>query len=438
MQLAQDWSMIERIHEFNELPEVYYDTGRKEYWILNSREEWITVNETSLSRLLKKAGLSSKRAEGEPLSPLENRLLQVQRECDVAYAGSLAGFGKGITVICGQRVLVTSSPRIITPVKGHYPTLERLFKNLFGEEQLPYVIGWLKVGYECLRAGRRQPGQVLVLAGKRNSGKSLSQKVFTEIFGGRAAKPHRYMSGGTDFNRDLFGAEHLMIEDEETSTDIRTRRKFGTSIKEFTVNEVQSCHGKNREAVTLTPFWRVSISVNDEPENLMILPPFDESIGDKITLLKVNNHGLPIAEMGREAVWNQLTAELPAFVAYLCDWEIPNELKCERFGITHHHHRDLLAAIDESAPETKLLALIDLAFETRLWTEPFEATAEELQSKLVNSLFDGQVKTLLSWSNACGTYLGRLARKHPDRVIEKRTNSQRRWRVEPPKEAVTP
>jgi hypothetical protein len=131
-------------------------------------------------------------------------------------------------------------------------------------------------------------------------------------------------------------------------------------------------------------------------------------------------------------------AELPGFLDYLCQWEIPSKLKCERFGITHYHHRELLTAIDESAPETKLLAPIDLAFETRLWTEPFEATAEDLQSKLVNSLFDGQMKTLRSWSNACGAYLGRLARKHPDRVIEKRTNSQRRWRVEPPKEAVTP
>jgi hypothetical protein len=36
----------------------------------------------------------------------------------------------------------------------------------------------------------------------------------------------------------------------------------------------------------LKPFWRLSITLNDEPENLLILPPLDESLGDKIMLLR--------------------------------------------------------------------------------------------------------------------------------------------------------
>jgi hypothetical protein len=85
------------------------------------------------------------------------------------------------------------------------------------------------------------------------------------------------MSDRTQFNSELFAAEHLMIEDEIASTDIRNRRSFGARIKDFTVNDLQSYHAKRVDALSIEPFWRVSITVNDEPEDLLILPPIDES-----------------------------------------------------------------------------------------------------------------------------------------------------------------
>jgi hypothetical protein len=36
-----------------ETPEVYYDVGRKDYWIQNTRKAWITVNETGLKRQMR-------------------------------------------------------------------------------------------------------------------------------------------------------------------------------------------------------------------------------------------------------------------------------------------------------------------------------------------------------------------------------------------------
>ena len=35
-----------------------------------------------------------------------------------------------------------------------------------------------------------------------------------------------------------------MIEDEESATDIKTRRKFASAIKEFTANREHYCHPK--------------------------------------------------------------------------------------------------------------------------------------------------------------------------------------------------
>jgi hypothetical protein len=112
-------------------PEVYYDVGRRDYWIQNARNAWITVNETSLKRQMRDCGYSAKAREGERVSDLDRLLNIVQREFDVAYAGPLAGYQTGPVEMCGQRILVTSSPKLITPVPGPLPVFGRLLQNMF-------------------------------------------------------------------------------------------------------------------------------------------------------------------------------------------------------------------------------------------------------------------------------------------------------------------
>ena len=417
----------------------YYDTGRKFYWIENDRAGWIEITETSLRRHLHAAGISPNCPDGEIISPLDRKLIELQTKFDVAYAGPLAGHPKGMYEISGNRILVSSSPKLIEPEKGGWPLIKNLLANLFADplhDQRPYVIGWSKVAVAALRARQHHPGQALALAGKIESGKSLFQNLITEMLGGRVAKPYRYMRDATDFNGELFGAEHLMIEDEIASTDIRTRRNFGARIKEITVNQMQSFHAKHRQAITLTPFWRLTISLNDEPENLLILPPIDESLVDKIMLLKVHKKPMPMpthTQAQKTAFWNALLAELPAFLWFLDQWEIPAELKCERFGITHFHHPELLAAIETLAPETRLLALIDAELFTGPVNSAWEGTAEELERRLINGQSAHEARRLLDWNNATGTYLGRLEKKYPDRIQKDRTTHKRLWRITPPK-----
>jgi len=416
----------------------YYDTGRKFYWIENARNGWIEITETSLRRHLRAAGISPNCPDGQIISPLDKKLIELQTKFDVAFAGPLAGYPKGIYEISGNRILVSSSPKFIAPKPGKWPLIDALLKNLFDDphrDQRPYVLGWLKVALAALRAGQHRPGQALAMAGPIESGKSLFQNLITEMLGGRAAKPYRYMRDKTEFNGELFGAEHLMIEDEVASTDIRTRRIFGARIKETTVNQTHSFHAKHRQAITLTPIWRLTISLNDEPENLLILPPLDESLIDKIMLLKVAKRPMPMAtqtDAQKKAFWDALLAELPAFLWYLEQWEIPVELKSQRFGITHFHHPELLAAIETLAPETRLLALLDAELFSGPVNSAWEGTAEELERRLINGESSYEARRLLDWDNATGTYLGRLESKHPDRIQKLRTATRRLWKINPP------
>jgi energy-coupling factor transporter ATP-binding protein EcfA2 len=322
--------------------------------------------------------------------------------------------------------------------------------------QLFTVYAWMKVAYSALAAGLKHPGQVLVLCGPHGSGKSLLQRLITELLGGRVGRPYQAMSGGTSFNSDLFGCEHLSVEDEQPSTDIRARRAFGVQIKNTTVNVDQRLHGKNKEAIVLQPFWRMTVSLNSESENVQILPPLDDSLADKMILCYTNNCVMPMptgTPEQRRDFWSALMSEMPAFIHYLTTLEIPESRRSERFGVAHYHHPHIVRMLNEVSPEQRLLSLIDSQFFTQdkiqgghitsLRPEFIDLTSEEIERALTSSAssLEFESRRLLSWSNACGTYMGRLAKTEPDRVKSSRTSSSRKWHIvapAPDDDAMTP
>jgi hypothetical protein len=109
-----------------------------------------------------------------------------------------------------------------------------------------------------------------------------------------------------------------MLEDEHASTSYAARRELASAIKNITANRIHACHGKYREIVNLAPWWRITISLNDQPERLLILPNLVEvDIGSKISLLRADRYDMPMASdtpEDRERFWNQLVSELPAFL----------------------------------------------------------------------------------------------------------------------------
>jgi len=423
----------------SEKEDFYYDKGKKEYLILNSRKCWLSLAETQFKKELALRGLETQKDKKEFVSEADRFIIKLRDTRDVDYVGSLAGYASGFYEIDGRRVLVTDSPRIIEPTPGEWGTIDSLLYGMLKDEhykQQDYLYGWLKVAYESLHSQKPRTGQALILCGPRNGGKSLLQKIITVILGGRSAKPYQFMTDKTTFNSDMLKSEHLCIGDEPASTDIRARRAFGAQIKQICGEDTQRCHPKNCEAITLTPFWRLSISVNDEPENLTVLPPIDDSIEDKLIILKTVLSPMPMktgTQDERSTFWNQIVSEIPAFLDFLCKWQIPPELSSQRYGITHFQHHNILQEIDAFAPEYRLLTFINKELFGSMGDLEWTGTSEDLESRLTGEGgFQHESRKLLSWSNAAGTYLARLAKKYPDRVIYERTNHSRSWIIKPP------
>ena len=439
---------MSKLFEKLPLPPVYYHGREASYWREDDAGGWIKINETGAKNFVADYGYL-KRTERDANSEADDCLMRIQGRQNVAYVGSLAGFDAGVHTMPGSLVLVTSSPKFITAKAGEWPVLKKLFENMFvdGElDQRPYFYGWIKTAMASFNARKWRASQLLAMAGEAGSGKSLTQNLLTELFGGRSAKPYRVMTGGTTFNADLFAGEHLVLEDESESVDIRSRRHFAANIKSLLASWSQSCHGKHRDALTLQPIWRMSISLNDDPERLMVLPPLDGDVRDKIIALKIAKKPMPMPtdtpELA-ELFWRKMVSELPAFLAFLECWTIPAEIADARYGVRAYQNPEIVEKLNELNPEDRLLELIDLQlFSNKLRREPWTGTAAELEGRLTGdgAKCEREAGRLLGWSSACGMYLGRLAKA--DRVhIAGRVTARsggggiKTWTINPPSAA---
>ncbi len=380
---------------------------------------------------------------GESVSQVDRVLDAVTETGAVDFAASIAGTRAGVYDLSGGRVLVRESPRLIEPKDGDFQIIEHFLSGLLGDDALRLMC-WLKVGYEALLAGQRRPGQALVIVGPPDCGKSrIQHQIITPILAGRSADPKSFFFGRTDFNAELVGAEHLLIEEVPSSSRHEERLFFGERIKEIVANDTARLHKKNRDAVTVSPFWRLSITLNDNPEKLRCLPPLTDDLAEKIIMLQVRSAPEFWARFAdatdpREAFRDAIERELPAFAHWLLFMPIPAHLQARRYGVASFIHEEIGLTIYEGEPEHHLLLLIDKG----LWDEqekpvaPWRGDAEDLKQALCAeaSANRGSATRLMGGVqlSTIGIWLSHLASKFPARVTKHRTAEKREWVIHPP------
>lgn len=416
-------------------PDCYFEPKSGGYWLKFCNGQFVQLGVADLKLHLMHHGIGKQDSKVFGVTKAESFIFKTQTENFVDYAGPLAGYRIGLHKLNdGSRALVTSEPFDVfdEPKEcGEPKRIVEFLGDLLCENgaAVERLLLWMKVATEALREGSFQPGQVVVFAGPPGCGKSLAQELVNRLLGGRKAKPYAYLSGKSQFNGELAGAENWVIEDEEASTDIRTRRSFGTGIKQATVNRSLSINAKGKQAITVDVFRRPSISLNDEPENVAILPPMDASIADKVMLFRCR-----CAQLGKNPL-PPLLKELPALRYYLSRMTVPKGLRDSRFGVVAYHDLSLLEMLVEISPESRLRSLIDEV----IFAEPtnpktvrratWQGSAEQLEKELRSSSFSFAVEKLLYYSTACGVFLGRLANLEPKRFTATKSKGRTNWLI---------
>ena len=410
-------------------------TPEPERYYVKQGNHWIPYSERNLKLRLRDEGLSIRVARGANLSPVEAAIRTIQDERKVDYASPLAGWESGILHIRGKRILVTEGAAVHPAEDVPFPHLSKYLTQLLGSDALPHHIGWWQWGRKNIAGTAILPSQVPIYIGPAGAGKSFLQKITTRLLGGRDASPFDYMSGRTSFNSELFYAEHLVIEDRFFERGIGSRREFGATIKELAVNHVQKCHAKGKQGVTLWPKWRISISLNDEKENLNVLPPLDASLLDKVMLFTCGVPTFPV-DLGTTAGWERwdqiVDEEMPGLAHYIDNFEL-GSYAAPRYGVKPWHDAALLECEQETAPEYILLQCLrhDLPL-VLSGAVVWDGTALELERLLTATAMPSreQTRRILSWPAACGTYLGRLAKRYPKGITKRLIRGITRWTLD--------
>jgi hypothetical protein len=370
--------------------------------------------------------------------------LEIEQACD--WAGGIAGYKKGLKDMNGFTALITEQALMITPKSGSCPVIEEILEQSLGKKiQLSILKGWLSIALKAVIAGKHQPGQLFCLAGGANVGKSLLCKVISSVLGGRVGDPYTAWTGSMLWNDDLIRAELLVIDDSVSSTDPRARRALAARFKEaIYANNVQM-RKRNCTSMCFRPVWRAVICCNDNPEALQIIPGIDEDLSDKVTILRVEKISPRVDTStpdGREQFWKLIEAELPAFVAYLLDFQIPDQLKDSRAGIIAYRDPTLEEAVLELSPEKRLEEMLARMMDSGHLMDPGESviyTATDLQGRMVDrdSPVSDQARGLFSrWPAACGVYLGKLSARRPELVKKAgKRNGIQQWKITRPDNA---
>lgn len=359
----------------------YYEAGGNggRFWVKTGDEPRYQVKaERQLVRWLKSKGLASSISKdelkaGQTLSEIDEALLEIENEREVDMAGDFAGWKAGMRRISGKKVLVTEDPHLPEPKQPDeaapttedglyrgFPHLGSLFARLFfgpdGYDQRPYHLAWIKRAYQSLRKGEPLRGHGVLIAGDVGCGKSLWIDVLKTCFGGKIARPLRYIFGETNFNAEMFKAPLLVVDDEGAKTHIADRKLLAARFKQIVAVKGASCEGKNRDAMEIHTFMRIIFATNLEEQNLLVFPPIDDDLADKVHLFRIWAGAWPWpADADEDAIWSILSQEIPYFLWWLLnEWECPAEIRSQRFGVLEFHHPEILQGIDFLSPEARL------------------------------------------------------------------------------------
>lgn len=390
------------------------------YAIKNSDGTFKVVNKDVASTYLRDLGISQER-DTHTTSPLDRAILAIHDRHSVDMTIALAGYQPGVfTLPDGRKILITRGPKLLEPVPGEFPTIQKFLDGML-RDQAVYFHGWMRHAVKNLYAGEIKKGQSLVLAGPIDTGKSVCQTlIISPLLGGRVAKPYAFLAGRTDFNGDWFECEHLMLEDETPPRDYETQQLVAAGLKSLSANDDQWCHGKGLKALTLSPFWRVSVSVNNNPEAMRAIPVNDPTLKDKMNVLMtypdatkelVNSLG------GQDHLAAAFKAERPAYLYWLLnESETPEELRDNRYGMKAQQHPEIVAAGEETEPHFHLLDAMRKVYQgaADVETNVVEIFQELHDEGVPRGILPANVNTL-------GKYLSSITDMGTGEVKKKRT-----------------
>ena len=271
------------------------------------------------------------------------------------------------------------------------------------DRQLVHLISWMSYFYRCAARMPEHPpvGTILILAGPAGIGKSFfATELLGHLMGGWDNADKMYLESSR-FNSETVKKPVHVIDDKLGATTHRDRARFTELLKYTAATGRVRCEEKFGHAVEKLPWpGRVVILSNVDSQSLSVLPDLDMSTRDKFTMLKLGGAKYSFGTTDENQRW--LAEEMPAFARFLLGWEIPLELKDERFGVKAEQHSDMSQASAENGPTQIVADIIDSCL-AEVTGAKDDADRGDRQGYAV----EGPATSVFRWINAVDAMLAR-------------------------------
>jgi hypothetical protein len=348
----------------------------------------------------------------------------------------------------GKRCLNTYEHRPILPAEGkatwgpsgEFPFISRVFEQLLEPaSQLSWLLAWYKVTYlSCINC-QPTPGQIVFIAGKGGTGKSLACRL---IFGpplGGFADGAAFLTGNDSFGGEMFNFGLWCIDDELIASSDIPKTIFQGNMKKVASNSEFRFNQKFVKASKVTWLGRITVTLNMDLVACRALIQPDENTTPKYAFLRGSQaDDFPIKWPSQAEIRETITRELPFFLRWLVDWEIPVELpRDSRYTIGSFHHPELLERAMLSGRESQFREVLDIAlgeyFNNKADIDSWTGTATHLQLLIYANPSMQEVLRSLKVEQV-SRYLELLHREKFMNMTCSVINGTRRWTFQCPEE----
>jgi len=433
----------------------------QQFWRRGPDGRWQYHPKDNATLLLKDLGVSHQRGSYNPgTSELEHFIAVVLQQRRVERALPFTHRPKGI--MCHpstrQRYLNVSSVDCIQPaapvtsaegmtfheMKDHCPTVHQILRTFFCSKvdvppdqaekeayQLQHFLSWCKHFYvNCLKQ-TPTPGQVAVVAGPPNKGKTFFMNYILGPLVGGAVDAKEHLIYSSPWTEHLANSALWLVDDSEATADARTFQLYSSRLKAYVANAKLHFNQKFRQTGDIPFEGRIVVLCNLDPMSMRILPSVDMSSDDKINMYRASEQ---IEKLERENVCAAIQAELPYFARFLVDWKYPEGIYSvtNRFGVSAYHDPMLLAESRNQGSSAILLEILrtfgdDFSDRFKDSDGVYETSATKLFQEL--STYNSQCMHEFT-VRSMATSLAMLARTMPTLIQsrrDKKTNVSKWW-----------
>jgi len=344
----------------------YWFNGKSYYKLLDGGP--VAIPKDQLILELRKAGFCPKMKKNQTITEIEQAILSISNDCRVEEVAPVVFSKDRVVCFNGRKILNSCRAVPVQPADNgdpvNWPWIHQFMIPFFadddnGNSTLPYFLAWYQRLYLAILNHRLDQGQLFILLGPTGHGKTLlTNKIIGASVGG-FSDASDYLSGRTNFNRDLCGSAAWVIDDQTAAATYADQRKFVELTKRCVANPRLEYHAKYADAIPLPWSGRVMMSLNLDANSLAALPSLDSSNRDKIIALRISG-GHKVKFGSNDFVESTITTELPYFLKWLIDWKAPLEVKdSSRFGVKTYIDSFIEAAAYDNSSRSAIAEMVE-------------------------------------------------------------------------------